>query len=373
MSVPWQLLPLGSLCFLLSALSPTRVQANTSKVFDSYLDTPFDAVQGFDLPMGVGQFERQGFASDDGVHAYVDCEHVVWHTGPVRLDRNAIPCREVRAVATGRVRRVSADRGVQVEHWMYHNQRKRKLLSSYGELAQSLVHPGDLVRRGQVLGLARVSAKPGARPRARFELCFTDDVLASGESSDCGSAALPEVFDFIRANSVSFVPGHERVLVLVDREGARLRLYLQQRVILDTDVAFGQRPGRKTRRGDLRTPSGMYFVVERSRGPFSGDYADYFGGYWIKINYPNAFDAAAGVERDQISLTQQRHIEQAWRARELTVQNTALGSGIGFHGWAGAWDGSQGRELSWGCIVLHDEDIEVLYRHLEAGAMVVIL
>ena len=35
----------------------------------------------------------------------------------------------------------------------------------------------------------------------------------------------------------------------------------------------------------------MYFVIDKRRGNFPGDYGAYYGGHWIKINYPNRFDA----------------------------------------------------------------------------------
>ena len=40
------------------------------------------------------------------------------------------------------------------------------------------------------------------------------------------------------------------------------------------DVGRGQGVGPKEERGDLRTPRGMYFVVEHTTGPFGGDFAE---------------------------------------------------------------------------------------------------
>jgi hypothetical protein len=42
-------------------------------------------------------------------------------------------------------------------------------------------------------------------------------------------------------------------------------------------------------------PQGMYFVIAPHRGAFSGEFADYYGGHWLKINYPNRYDAAWGA------------------------------------------------------------------------------
>ena len=65
----------------------------------------------------------------------------------------------------------------------------------------------------------------------------------------------------------------------------------------EVEIGLGQAAGQKRREGDLRTPKGIYFVVDKLKGKFDGPSAEYFGGYWIKINYPGAADAAWGLER----------------------------------------------------------------------------
>jgi lipoprotein-anchoring transpeptidase ErfK/SrfK len=48
-----------------------------------------------------------------------------------------------------------------------------------------------------------------------------------------------------------------------------------------------------------------------------------------------------------------------------------LGGGIGFHGWAGEWEGPRAR-LSWGCVVLHMRDVARVFDAIPVGAMVVL-
>ncbi len=115
----------------------------------------------------------------------------------------------------------------------------------------------------------------------------------------------------------------------------------------------------------------MYFVVEKSTGPFGGAVGPYYGGHWTKINYPNRYDARRGVAEGWIDAGTARQIERDWERRRLTVQNTRLGSGIGFHGWAHEWDDSLGH-LSWGCLVTHMRDVEQIYAQLPVGTMVVL-
>jgi hypothetical protein len=74
----------------------------------------------------------------------------------------------------------------------------------------------------------------------------------------------------------------------------------------------------------------MYFVIQKHSGSFDGPYAAYFGGFWIRINYPNAFDAQRGRMQNLISAQQQREIATKWSNRHPTLERTALGGGIGF-------------------------------------------
>lgn len=144
-------------------------------------------------------------------------------------------------------------------------------------------------------------------------------------------------------------------------------------MVKKSEIGFGQAQGQKSRRGDNKTPRGMYFVVEKYKGEFPGEYGDYFGGHWIKINYPNEHDAAWGAKQGLITGERARSIAENWRARKLTAQKTPLGGGIGFHGWAHEWTMDRdGPYLSWGCLVAHLADIPEIFELLPVGTMVVI-
>jgi murein L,D-transpeptidase YafK len=151
-----------------------------------------------------------------------------------------------------------------------------------------------------------------------------------------------------------------------------MRLYEGGRVAGEYDISLGQGEGEKQAEGDNRTPKGMYFVVQKKRGEFPGPYGAYFGGHWIRVNYPNRFDAARGRGVKLITPEQESKIAAAWERREPTLETTRLGGGIGFHGWAREWEDSGPRHLSWGCVVLHLKDIPDFYSRLPEGAMVVI-
>jgi hypothetical protein len=179
---------------------------------------------------------------------------------------------------------------------------------------------------------------------------------------------------FFREHPFLYDPHHEAVLVVVDVEAHQARRYERGSRTHTWEVGRGQAEGRKRVRGDLKTPRGLYFVTSKSTGPFSGDFAGYYGGHWVKLNYPNAFDAQRGEAEGVVSADQAMTITQAWWRRGLPTQQTKLGGGIGFHGWVAPWRGDvEGFGLSWGCVVLHPEEVADFYALVPVGAAVVLL
>jgi hypothetical protein len=178
---------------------------------------------------------------------------------------------------------------------------------------------------------------------------------------------------FIAAHRKLFVPQREQTLVLVDQESYKMRLYQDGRVKGEYDISLGQGNGPKAVQGDNKTPKGMYFVIGKHRGKFDGAYGAYYGGHWIKINYPNRYDAARGIAAGHITPRQQAAIAASWEQRASTLENTRLGGGIGFHGWAQEWSNDGPRHLSWGCVVLHLYDIRNVFNLIQPRSMVVII
>lgn len=250
------------------------------------------------------------------------------------------------APAPGVVVSVTPNR-VEVKHCLFENHVVKEFRTAFEGRLKSLVSVGDVVEAGHpVVSGASIEARvDGLEPQA-----------------------------FARSHSDLWHPHAEPVLVLVDVE-THVAIRLEYgRVTHQWEVAHGQREGVKERQGDLRTPRGLYFVVERSRGPFVGPVAEYFGGMWVKLNYPNAFDAERGKADGLISTGEARRIAERWRQKKITLQRTRLGGGIGFHGWAFPWSGAEGGYArSWGCVVLHPEDTKEFYEHVPLGTPVVLL
>lgn len=248
--------------------------------------------------------------------------------------------------AVGTVR-VVKDGRVEVEHCLYENAEARPARTVLEGLESIDVKEGDVVKGGQRLGRGK-----------KVEVAI--DGLAPAE--------------FVRGRERLFVPAREPVLVVVDVDGHRAVRFADGKVTHEWEVGQGQASGPKEQRGDLRTPRGLYFVVEHSTGPFAGDFAEYFGGAWVKLNYPNAFDAERGLDAGLVTREQADDIAGKWRRRAPVPQRTKLGGGIGFHGWNAPWDGADGGYgLSWGCVVMHPEEVRGFYDVVPVGTMVVLL
>ncbi len=289
--------------------------------FAAYLAQDLPVADGFSEPV-TGSWERCG----DGC----------WERAKPRA---------VTAIAAGVVE-ASADGALRLRHRWYEDQVPREVVSVWRGLDASLP-AGARVERGASLGLA-----------TRLELSLDPPE--------------PSTELFLAARPSLHIPQREQTLALVSHDRRQMRIYQGGVEAGRYNVSFGQQAGDKERRGDNRTPKGMYFVTQRSRGPFAGDYASYYGGIWLRLNYPNAWDAARGVDQGLITVAEQVSISRAWRARQTTLQGTRLGSGIGMHAWAYEWDDAGLRYLSWGCLVVHVADAEAIYAALPEGSMVIL-
>lgn len=371
-----------------------RPDAPTPDSFDAYMRAEFAPADGFDFPFGDGEgggsytdistgkryagwYKATQFAEEYslGVHTGED-----WNgAGGGNTDLG----QPVYAVANGRVV-FAEDCGrlwgnvVVLEHVFYENAVRRELRSLYAHLNEIKVRAGEEVRRRQLI--ATVGQDPEKLFGAHLHLELRRDATLAPtywpSSNGRDAAWVREHYDeptaFIKSHRKLFVPQGERSLALVDQGRYKMRLYEGGRGVGDYDISLGQGEGEKQTEGDNRTPKGMYFVAQKKRGDFPGPYGAYFGGHWVRINYPNRFDAARGRAAKLITPSQESAIASAWERRAQTIETTRLGGGIGFHGWAREWEDSGPRHLSWGCVVLHLRDISNFYDRLPEGAMVVI-
>jgi murein L,D-transpeptidase YafK len=153
----------------------------------------------------------------------------------------------------------------------------------------------------------------------------------------------------------------------------RIRLYHHGQAIKTWIIGLGQEPiGHKQKQGDNRTPEGDYRIIQKSKGPFAGDYAHYLGVAWMRINYPNNADAANGFKKGLITEKQRDAIYASNKKGTEPLKTTALGGGIGIHGWYGAWPGNDKQNLTWGCVSVQNTELEDLYKRVNLQTRIVI-
>jgi len=363
--------------------------------FDRWLRNPYPVASGFSFPVGDG--EGGGAYTDPAGHRYegwyvathLGDEYALGiHTGEDWNGRGGGDTdlgQPVMAVATGQVvvaRRFPNPWGfvVVIEHIVLDGHEKRRVRSQYAHLSRIDVREGQVVRGRDTIGAIGKDPE-GAYPahlhlEIRSDLALGPTYWPSDHGRD-GAWIRKHYLDpsaFIRAHRKLPDPGAEPQIVLVDQARYRMQVRIGGRVTREVEIGLGQQAGQKRREGDLRTPKGIYFVVDKQKGSFGGDYGEYFGGYWIKVNYPGPADAAWGVENGVVDDAAAAAIAAAWSERKLTPQNTPLGSGIGFHGWASDWkrQGGRGAHLSFGCVVMHNSDIATWFDEVAPGTMIVI-
>jgi L,D-transpeptidase catalytic domain len=252
---------------------------------------------------------------------------------------------EVRTIGAGIVREVGPDTLV-TEHLWYDDQVRRTAQVRWRGLTPS-VAVGATLAVGQPIGRAT-------------KVQLDAPALGPMELFIAGRPRLP-------------MPQTEPVLAVISHELGQMQLYVDGALTGAYEVGFGQAEGDKELRGDNRTPKGVYFVVAKSTGPFEGPFGAWYGGHWIKLSYPNAWDAARGVDAGLFGVETQRRITRDFWARREPAQGTKLGGGIGLHGWVSEWDAADGRALSWGCVVTHLRDVAAIYAALPQGAMVALI
>ena len=294
--------------------------AATADPFATFLGVGAAAADGFSAPLDAG---------------WSPCGEGCW---------TAATERPVRSMAAGRV--VRDGEVLRVEHRWYENATP-SVVRMRVTGARAVAEHGATVARGDTIAWG-----------TRVELVLE----GRDEAADVFAAARPWLP----------VPQAEPHLALVSHDADELRTYADGVETGRYQVGFGQAEGAKVHQGDNRTPKGVYYIVQHSRGPFGGPSADYFGGAWMRVNYPNAWDAARAVDEGWIDVEAQRRITRTWRARKETPKTTRLGGGIGLHGWAWEWDDADPRGMSWGCVVMHLRDIDAIMAALPTGSMIVL-
>lgn len=105
--------------------------------------------------------------------------------------------------------------------------------------------------------------------------------------------------------------------LVVEKRSQTARLYRWSRAGLEVErtypVSTGQVSGEKQRRGDMRTPDGVYTVVDIIPGD---QLPDLYGAFALPLDYPNAWDRLRGRNGHGIWLHGSDRLTQPFRPRE---------------------------------------------------------
>lgn len=139
---------------------------------------------------------------------------------------------------------------------------------------------------------------------------------------------------------------YEDNTIFIKKSEYRLVMVKDGQVVLDTKCAIGKNPGQKTKRGDLKTPVGTFYVDEIIDS-----------SYWT-----HDFGDGKG------------EIEGAYGPWFISLDTMPLSKGewdgIGIHGTHD--NSSLGTNASEGCIRIKNEDVEKLKGFVSVGTKVVI-
>ncbi len=155
--------------------------------------------------------------------------------------------------------------------------------------------------------------------------------------------------------------------LIVDRKNYRIELYSEKVLVKSYKAVFGKNPSSiKTSEDDNVTPMGEYEIC-------TIDTASKYHKF-LKLNYPNARDAAEALKRGYISKNEFDMIMLSHSKEYCPPKGTRLGSEIGVHG-IGKYNfifKNLPFSFNWtnGSIAVSNESIDELYSVVKIGTPV---
>jgi murein DD-endopeptidase MepM/ murein hydrolase activator NlpD len=359
------------------------------------MDTMF--VDGFDYPVGNkdgkgdyvsktdGKTYKSWYIATDfaenyslGIHPGIDLNG----TGGGNTDI----AQPVHSIAKGMVE-VAKDFGkpwghiISIKHKYLINGKAYVCYSVYAHLEGLKVKKGDFVTKRTLIG--EIGTGGGSYP-AHLHLEIRKSSMAKFDADFWPSSNSKEIKwvqehyedpkKFIDSNRKLTVPYLETNLLVAVKNQYTLYFYNKGKLRQKYEIALSQKPiGHKEHEGDLKMPEGEYYICEKQKGPFYGNYADFLGPRILRISYPNSFDAEAGFNKGLINSAEKVKIKAANKTRSILSKNTKLGGGIVIHGWKGDWTANGRQNITWGCISMHNSDLEDFYEKVNLNTKILIL
>jgi hypothetical protein len=268
-----------------------------------------------------------------------------------------------------------------IEHQFLENAKIKTIYSLYAHLDEILVSENSKIDRRQKIG--SIGDAHGVHiAHLHFEIRkesmkeLPPDFWPSSKGKDL--AWVKENYenptDFINHHRKCTYPASSSQMMIAIKNEYKMYHLRNGDIYKTYEIALSQDPvGHKVQQGDNRLPEGEYKIIQKLKGPIGGEWGKFFGVGWLRLNYPNNFDAINGFEKGLITETQKNNIIQANNMGNWPPKDTKLGGGIGIHGWAGEWENDGYRHLTWGCISMHNYDLKHFFEEVEVGDKVLIL
>lgn len=157
-------------------------------------------------------------------------------------------------------------------------------------------------------------------------------------------------------------------LIIVIKAEYELFLYKNGSLLQSFPIELGLNPiSDKYEEGDNSTPEGEFYICQKI--PNSTYYKA------LLISYPNKEDADRGLKEKLISKSQYNEIQKAISKKEIPPQKTKLGGELEIHGNGHGIKANLkgGKNWTWGCIALSDNDIDKLYQIISVKTPIAIV
>jgi murein DD-endopeptidase MepM/ murein hydrolase activator NlpD len=256
-----------------------------------------------------------------------------------------------------------------VKHKYLENGHIQYCFSLYAHLHKITIQKGKVIqRRGQIGEIG----KGGDSYPAHLHLEIRKEIMkdfeatywpsSNGKNVDWINEHYENPETFINKHRATTCPYLEKKILIALKNAYQLYYYENGILKNNYEIALSQSPvGHKEKQGDLKLPEGEYYLCGKEKGPFYGNYSEFLGTRLIRISYPNIFDAENGYNKGLISKKEKEQIILANKNKTMPPKNTKLGGGIAIHGWYGDWIADGNQNLTWGCISMHNKDIEKFY------------
>jgi murein L,D-transpeptidase YafK len=145
--------------------------------------------------------------------------------------------------------------------------------------------------------------------------------------------------------------------LVITKKDRKLEVFDGDTLVKTFRISLGFTPvGAKETEGDGKTPEGEFYIYTKNEKS-----AFYLS---LGVSYPGVSDAERGLSEGLISQAEHDEIVDAVRNRKMPPQKTQLGGEIFLHG------GGTGKDWTYGCAALADEDIRELFNAIPIGTLI---